>query len=138
MLNNNSPIETITLVLALVISVLFATNASAVPTRSDGGGKCDKTGTARKVGKDEQGNSLDCKWQTCTYQKCNTTNNKLSGCRTITEYSEPTDCKPARKLNYQRGQKKAPRADKMAPTQKPRRFQQRRPRQNQRVIINSN
>jgi hypothetical protein len=68
--------------------------ADAKPRRSDGGA-CDSTGTARKEGKDDQGNKLDYLWDTCTFTECNTSGGQISGCVQKTEYSNARDCKAA-------------------------------------------
>ncbi|WP_133122852.1 hypothetical protein [Zhengella mangrovi] len=96
--------------LAGLFSVLLVSAAGAVPVRSDGGGKCDSTGTERRTGKDQDGNKLDCKWDTCTYTKCSTDQNQISQCVKKTEYSNPRDCKSVsgKVLNKDRFQTEAP------------------------------
>ena len=85
---------------AVIFCILaMATTASvseARPKRSDGG-SCDSVGTARKTGTDEQGNKLDCLWDTCTFTQCNTSGGQISGCVQKTEYSNARDCKAAAK-----------------------------------------
>jgi hypothetical protein len=77
------------------IMVLALTGlADAVPKRSNGG-SCDTTGTARKSGTDDQGNKLDCLWDTCTFTECGTSGGEISGCVKKTEYSNARDCKAA-------------------------------------------
>jgi hypothetical protein len=68
--------------------------SDAKPRRSDGGA-CDSTGTGRKQGKDDQGNKVDCMWDTCTFTQCDTSGGSISNCVQKTEYSNPRDCKPA-------------------------------------------
>jgi hypothetical protein len=71
-----------------------ASLADAQPRRSNGGA-CDTTGTARRVGKDDQGNKLDCLWDTCTYSECGTSGGQIGNCVQKTEYSNARDCKAA-------------------------------------------
>jgi hypothetical protein len=71
-----------------------AAASDAAPKRPDGGA-CDSTGTARKTGKDQQGNKLDCLWDTCTYTQCDTSGGTISGCVQKTDYSNARDCKAA-------------------------------------------
>ena len=76
--------------------VLLAMTAevSAEPRRSNGAA-CDSTGTARKDGKDQNGNKMNCQWDTCTYTECSTGSGSISNCVKKTEYSNPTDCHAA-------------------------------------------
>jgi hypothetical protein len=85
----------LTLLGALLIFV-SASESDAKPKRSDGGA-CDTTGTARREGKDDQGNKLDCLWDTCTFSKCDTSGDSINGCKQVTEYSNARDCKAAAK-----------------------------------------
>ncbi len=79
-----------------MITILALTGLSdAKPRRSDGGA-CDTTGTARKTGADQQGNKLDCLWDTCTFTECSTSGGQISNCVQKTEYSNARDCKAAR------------------------------------------
>jgi hypothetical protein len=71
-------------------------DGNAKPKRPDGGA-CDTTGTERKTGTDDQGNKLDCLWDTCTYTKCNTSGGQISGCEKRTDYSNARDCKAVAK-----------------------------------------
>ena len=73
----------------VVLSTSMVTDALAVQ-KSSGGVACNSTGTARKDGKDQDGNKLNCQWDTCTY--CGTTNGTIDCSKQITEYSNPTDC----------------------------------------------
>lgn len=80
-----------------ILSVLAFTGLSeAKPKRADGGA-CESTSTARKTGTDDQGNKLDCLWDTCTFTQCNTSGGQISGCVQKTEYSNARDCKAAAK-----------------------------------------
>jgi hypothetical protein len=78
-----------------LIILAFTTLSDAKPKRSDGGA-CDSTGTARREGKDDQGNKLDCLWDTCTFTQCDTSGGQISNCVQKTEYSNARDCKAAR------------------------------------------
>lgn len=78
---------------ALMICVPLAA-ASAAPKRADGG-QCDSVGTARKDGKDQSGNTVNCLWDTCTYTQCDTSGGTVSNCVKKTEYSNARDCKAA-------------------------------------------
>lgn len=82
--------------LAAFLVLVPLTESHAKPKRSDGGA-CDTTGTARKTGKDDQGNSLDCLWDTCTFTQCDTNGGTISNCVQKTEYSNARDCKAAAK-----------------------------------------
>jgi hypothetical protein len=77
-----------------IIVLAFTSLADAAPKRSNGGA-CDSTGTARREGKDQQGNKLDCLWDTCTFTECNSGGGEISGCAQKTEYSNARDCKAA-------------------------------------------
>jgi hypothetical protein len=81
-------------VFSTLIVLAFASLADAQPRRADGGA-CGSTGTARKTGTDQQGNKLDCLWDTCTYSECGTGGGQISNCVTKTEYSNARDCKAA-------------------------------------------
>ncbi len=70
--------------------------SEAKPKRADGG-QCDSTGTGRKTGKDEQGNKMDCLWDTCTFTQCDTSGGTVSNCVKKTEYSNARDCKAVAK-----------------------------------------
>lgn len=82
-------------VLAGTFAFSLPIDASAKPVRSNGQA-CDSTGTGRKTGTDEQGNKLDCLWDTCTFSECST-NGTISNCVQKTEYSNARDCKAAAK-----------------------------------------
>ena len=71
-----------------------APEAIAAPKRSNGG-TCDSTGTGRKTGTDDQGNKVDCMWDTCTFTECSTSGSTVSNCVKKTEYSNARDCKAA-------------------------------------------
>jgi hypothetical protein len=81
-------------ILGTIIILALAGLSEAKPRRSDGGA-CDSTGTARKTGKDDQGNKLDCLWDTCTFTECGTSGGQISNCVQKTEYSNARDCKAA-------------------------------------------
>jgi hypothetical protein len=78
--------------LALCALLLFGTTllAAADSKQSSTGVSCNSTGTARKDGKDQDGNKMNCSWDTCTY--CGTTSGTIDCSKQITEYSNPTDC----------------------------------------------
>ena len=82
----------------LFLCILFClaplADSSAQPRRSNGGA-CDSTSTARKTGTDDQGNKLDCLWDTCTFTECSTSGGQISNCVQKTEYSNARDCKAA-------------------------------------------
>jgi hypothetical protein len=80
--------------LGAFLILIPASQSDAKPRRSDGGA-CDSTGTGRKNGKDDQGNSVDCLWDTCTFTQCDTSGGTVSNCVKKTEYSNARDCKPA-------------------------------------------
>ena len=81
-------------VLSSVMVLAMTSLADAKPKRADGGA-CDTTGTERREGKDQQGNKLDCLWDTCTFTECNTSGGQISGCVQKTEFSNARDCKAA-------------------------------------------
>jgi hypothetical protein len=81
-------------IFSTLVVLAFTTLSDAKPRRSDGGA-CDSTGTARREGKDDQGNKLDCLWDTCTYNACDGSGTHIT-CVTKTEYSNARDCKAAR------------------------------------------
>jgi hypothetical protein len=83
-----------TLIFSAIMVLALTSLADAVPKRSNGG-SCDTTGTARKSGTDDQGNKLDCLWDTCTFTECGTSGGEISGCVKKTEYSNARDCKAA-------------------------------------------
>ena len=82
------------IILSTIMLLALPGLADAKPRRSDGG-SCDSTGTARKNGKDDQGNALDCLWDTCTFTECGTSGGQISNCVQKTEYSNARDCKAA-------------------------------------------
>jgi hypothetical protein len=86
----------IVLGLAFVATPITITTEAQAVQKSSTGVACNSTGTARKDGKDAAtGEKLNCLWDTCTY--CGTTNGTIDCSKQITEYSNPTDCKPAAK-----------------------------------------
>lgn len=82
--------------LAGVFAVTALPVAEAKPVRSNGAA-CDSIGTARKTGTDQNGNKLDCLWDTCTFSECSTSGGTVSNCVQKTEYSNARDCKAAAK-----------------------------------------
>ena len=83
-----------TFIFSTLIVLAFTILADAVPKRSNGG-QCDTTGTQRKTGTDDQGNKLDCLWDTCTFTECGTSGGEISSCVKKTEFSNARDCKAA-------------------------------------------
>jgi hypothetical protein len=78
-----------------ILTLMAVTGVSdAQPRRADGGA-CGSTGTARKTGTDQQGNKLDCLWDTCTFTECGSSGGQISNCVQKTEYSNARDCKAA-------------------------------------------
>ncbi len=81
----------------LLASALVA-NADAAPKKSSTGAACSSTGTERKDGKDQSGNTLNCQWDTCTYCAGPHSSATQIDCSVLkTEYSNPTDCHAAAK-----------------------------------------
>jgi hypothetical protein len=82
---------------ALICMVMIA--ASAMPAgaapKSSTGKTCESTGTERRDGKDDQGNKVNCLFDTCTYSECSTSGGQISNCVRKTEYSNARDCKAA-------------------------------------------
>jgi hypothetical protein len=83
-----------TFTIGTLMVLALAGFADAKPKRADGGA-CDSTGSARKTGTDDQGNKVDCLWDTCTFTECGTSGGEISGCVKKTEYSNARDCKAA-------------------------------------------
>ena len=84
-------------ILPLCALLLAATTSSAMAeAKSSGGVTCNSSGTARKDGKDQNGNKMNCKWDTCTF--CGTTSGVIDCTKQVTEYSNPTDCHAAAKI----------------------------------------
>jgi hypothetical protein len=79
--------------LCLIVFVLTVPAADAAPKKSSTGAACTSTGTARKDGKDEAGNTLNCLWDTCTY--CAGPQGELDCSVMKTEYSNARDCHAA-------------------------------------------
>jgi hypothetical protein len=68
-----------------ILTLMAVTGVSdAQPRRADGGA-CGSTGTARKTGTDQQGNKLDCLWDTCTFTECSSSGGQISNCVQKTE-----------------------------------------------------
>ena len=82
-----------TILIGAILAMALAGPADALKRAN--GGSCDSVGTGRKTGTDDQGNKLDCLWDTCTYTQCNTSGGQISGCVQKTEYSNARDCKAA-------------------------------------------
>ncbi len=82
------------LVFSTIIILALTGLSDAKPKRSNGG-TCNSTGTQRKTGTDDQGNKLDCLWDTCTFTECGTSGGEISGCVKKTEFSNARDCKAA-------------------------------------------
>ncbi len=82
------------IMLAAALLVTAAGTVDAKPVRSNGGA-CDSTGTARRTGQDQNGNKMNCLWDTCTYSECSTSGGTIGNCVQKTEYSNPTDCHAA-------------------------------------------
>jgi hypothetical protein len=80
-------------VLSIALLAMTAPDVLAAPKQSSTGVACNSTGTARKDGKDQNGNKVNCEWDTCTY--CGTTSGVIDCRIQLTEYSNPRDCKPA-------------------------------------------
>lgn len=80
----------------LLLCVLFVVApmslvVEAAPKKGPGGETCTRTGTERKDGKDQDGNTVNCLWDTCTY--CSTSGGKIDCSVLKTSYSNPRDCK---------------------------------------------
>ena len=88
-------------VLGIVLVALSTADAWAAAKVSSTGVACNTTGTARKDGKDQDGNKMNCQWDTCTY--CGTTTGKIDCSKQITEYSNPTDCHPVASISHGNG-----------------------------------
>jgi hypothetical protein len=67
-------------------------DAMAAPTTNSKGQNCSKTGTERRVGKDQDGNKLDCLFDSCT--TCKSVDGKIDCSTQSTEYTNARDCKP--------------------------------------------
>ena len=86
------------LMVRLMFCVLFvlapiSLAVEAAPKKGPGGETCTRTGTERKDGKDQSGNTVNCLWDTCTY--CSTSGGKIDCSVLKTSYSNPRDCKAA-------------------------------------------
>jgi hypothetical protein len=77
-----------------VLLLAMNANALAEPKRANGG-SCDTSGTERRDGKDQDGNKVNCLFDTCTYTECSTSGGAISNCVKKTEYSNARDCKAA-------------------------------------------
>lgn len=78
---------------ALPLSEAFAV------AKSSGGVTCESTGTERRDGKDQDGNKVNCLFDSCTFTECSTSGGTISNCVRKTEYSNARDCKAAAKTN---------------------------------------
>ena len=81
------------LILATILVAAGANDTLAKPKTSAGGQACISSGTARKVGTDQDGNKLDCLWDTCTY--CSV-GSSINCSKLTTEYSNARDCHSVR------------------------------------------
>jgi len=78
-----------------IIALLFVAPMSiamAAPNTNSKGQKCIKTGTERRVGTDQDGNKLDCLFDSCT--TCKSVEGKIDCNSLSTEYTNARDCKP--------------------------------------------
>ena len=83
-----------TLVACGLLLVVAAPVALAAPKKSNNGlHNCESTGTARKNGKDDQGNTVNCLWDTCTYTVIDDASGVI---RKQTDYSNARDCTAAK------------------------------------------
>ncbi len=80
----------------LVVTPLF--DASAKPVKRRDGGECDSVGTARKDAT-QDGKKVNCLFDTCTFEKCDTKGDKIGKCHTVIQHSNARDCKPVAKPN---------------------------------------
>lgn len=94
--------------------VLAASPALAAPKTSSTGKTCESTGTATKDGKDQDGNTVSCTRDTCTFTECSTSGGQISNCVRKTEYSNPRNCTAKRAMPG----KSAPLVDKLQNLQK--------------------
>jgi hypothetical protein len=85
------------LIVCMMLLAFIGVPATAAPKTSSNGTACETTGTARKDGKDDQGNKVNCLWDTCTFLECGTSGGQISNCVRKTEYSNPSDCHAAAK-----------------------------------------
>lgn len=77
---------------ALLIAVTTSPAGAEPKTNNKGTTACNSTGTGRKDGKDQDGNVMNCLWETCTY--CGTVKGVIDCSVQATDYSNPTDCHP--------------------------------------------
>lgn len=90
------------LALCALLAVAMTPLADAAPKKSSTGEACTSTSTARKDGKDPAtGQTFNCLWDTCTY--CGTKNGVIDCSILKTEYSNPTDCRPAASIKNRGG-----------------------------------
>lgn len=88
---------TTTFVYVLVSGLLLlALNSNALAEiKRANGGSCDTVGTERRDGKDQDGNKVNCLFDSCTYTECSTSGGAITNCVKKTEYSNARDCKAA-------------------------------------------
>ena len=79
--------------LCILFIGLLVPAADAAPKKSSTGAACTSSGTARKDGKDQDGNTVNCLWDTCTY--CAGPQGELDCSVMKTEYSNARDCRAA-------------------------------------------
>lgn len=82
-------------VLSIALLAMTAPDVLAAPKQSSTGVACNSTGTARKDGKDQDGNKVNCLFDSCTYTECSTSGGAITNCVKKTEYSNARDCKAA-------------------------------------------
>jgi predicted lipoprotein with Yx(FWY)xxD motif len=70
--------------LVLSLPVVVATGSAAEPDCSE---------TARKDGKDQDGNTVNCLWTVCKEAVCDGSGDTIGDCRTETSYKDPRDCR---------------------------------------------
>jgi len=83
-----------TALISFIMSSASVRRAGAVQ-KSATGKTCESSGTERRDGKDDQGNKVNCLFDTCTYSECSTSGGQISNCVRKTEYSNARDCKAA-------------------------------------------
>jgi hypothetical protein len=92
-----------TLLIAALFAILPALDrtdvAFAQQKRGPNGEKCDSFGTERRNGKDQDGNTVNCLFDSCSFLECQTSGSTISGCVRKTVYSNARDCRAARKTN---------------------------------------
>lgn len=80
-----------------VLATLFAANAAFAVPKSSTGQNCTSSGVKACTGT-ENGVKVNCsRCDFCTFNKCEPRDGQIK-CFTVTEYSNPTGCTPARAL----------------------------------------